>query len=242
MILERDLLAFWESGLNKSLIERSLLLVSLSHPAYEINQIAAMPIGKRDVHLLEIREKFFGPIFESTADCPKCSQKTEWEMNIDTLMALPSSSLDNQLSHSLEYNGNHIKFRLPNSTDIIEVMAPGKGISKEEELLRRCIEPDSLPSAFSHELPEDLISAIAQKIEVLDPQADMTIAISCPECGHNWEMTFDIMSYLWAELDDWATNLMHDIYLLAKNFGWSENDILEMGSFRRGLYIKMVYA
>jgi hypothetical protein len=164
----------------------------------------------------------------------------DWEMTVDTLRVLPSP--DNQLYNSLEYDGNLIKFRLPNSTDLMEVMALGRGTSQEDALLRKCIEPDSLPAPLYHEMPEALKNALIQKMEACDPQSDITMAISCPECGHIWDMTFDIMSYLWAEIDDWATNLVQDVYLLAKNFGWSENDILEMGSFRRSLYIKMLYA
>lgn len=240
MISERDLLTLWEIGLTKPLIERSLLLVSLSHPAHDLSQIAAMPIGERDTHLLGIREEMFGAILNNTTNCPQCKQKVEWEMTVDDLKVLPRSV--NQLDNSLEYDGNLIKFRLPNSTDLMEVMALGKGTSQEDALLRKCIEPDSLPAPLYHEMPEALKNALIQKMEACDPQSDITMAISCPECGHIWDMTFDIMSYLWAEIDDWATNLIQDVYLLAKNFGWSENDILEMGSFRRRLYINMLYA
>lgn len=240
MISERDLLTFWEVGLTKPLIERSLLLVSLSHTAHDLSQIAAMPIGERDAHLLELREELFGPVLNNTTNCPQCKQKMEWEMTVDELKVLPSPAI--QLDNSLEYDGNLIRFRLPNSTDIMEVTALGKGISKEEALLRKCIEQGSLPPPLSHEMPEALKYALVHKMEACDPQSDITMAISCPECGYTWNMTFDIMSYLWAEIDEWATNLIQDVYVLAKNFGWSENDILEMGSFRRNLYINMLNA
>lgn len=241
MISERDLLAFWEIGLGKPLIERSLWLISLTHPAFDFSRVAAMPIGERDAHLLTIRENLFGPVFNNTADCPKCRQKVEWETTVDAIRVLPPPSSMNGGLYSLEYDGNLIQFRLPNSADIMEVMALEKGISKEEVLLRRCIEPGSLPAAYSNEMPEALENVLVQEMEACDPQSDIMMAISCPECRHNWDMTFDIMSYLWAEIEDLATHLLQDIFLLAKNFGWSEKDILEMGSFRRSLYLKMLY-
>jgi hypothetical protein len=239
MISERDLLTVWEIGLTKPLIERSLLLVSLWHPDLDISQIAAMPIGERDARLLEIREELFGSVLNNATNCPQCKQKVEWEMPIDVLWVLPSP--DN-LDNSLEFDGTLIKFRVPNSADIMEILALEKGISKEEALLSRCIELGSLPLPLSHEMPEALKNALLQKMEACDPQSDITMAISCPECGHNWDMTFDIMTYLWAEINDWATNLIQDVYLLAKNFCWSENDILGMGSFRRSLYVNMLVA
>ncbi|WP_158860385.1 T4 family baseplate hub assembly chaperone [Lunatibacter salilacus] len=242
MISEHDLLDFWEIGQTKPLIERSLLLVSLWHPTYDFSQVAAMPIGERDLHLLEIRKNLFGDILNNTAHCPECKQKLEWEMTIDAIRTVSPQNVDIQKGQSLEYDGNLIQFRLPNSSDIMEIMALGNGTSNDEVLLRRCIEADSLPPTYSHEIPDALRNAIIEKMEASDPQADMMVAISCPECGQNWNATFDIISYLWAEIDDWANNLVQDVYLLAKNFGWSENDILEMGTFRRNLYINLLYA
>jgi ssDNA-binding Zn-finger/Zn-ribbon topoisomerase 1 len=240
MMSERELFFFLEVGLALPLIERSLLLVSLSHPAYDFSQIAVMPIGERDAHLFAIREKWFGTIFINTANCPKCKQKMEWEMTVDDVKVLPNPA--NQMDNSLEYDGNLIKFRLPNSNDIMEVMALEEGISKEDVLLSKCIEPESLPVPFQ-EMPLALKNALLQKMEACDPQSDVTLAISCPECGH--KLGHELRHHevtCGPSIDDWATNMVQDVYLLAKNFGWSENDILEMGSFRRSLYINMLYA
>lgn len=241
MISERDLLSFWEISLDKPLLERGLWLVYLANPTFDFGRVASMPIGERDAQLLAIRENLFGPVFDNTTNCPKCKQKVEWETTVDAVRMPPKPDSMNGGLHSLEYNGNHIQFRLPNSTDILEVLSLKKGISKEKVLLRRCIEPSSLPADYANELPEALENALVQKMEACDPQADIIMAILCPECGHNWDITFDIVSYLWAEIDDWATHLIQDVFGLAKNFGWSENDILEMGSFRRSLYLKMLY-
>lgn len=216
-------------------------MVSLSHPSHNLSQIAKMPIGERDARLLEIREELFGPVFNNATNCPQCKKKMEWEMTVDAIRLKPNLSPINAELYSLEYDGNLIQFRLPNTTDIMEVMALEKGVSKEEVLLKKCIAPGSLPTAYSDKMPEAFENAFAQKMEEYDPQSDIKMAILCPVCGHNWDMIFDIMSYLWSEIEDWATHLLQDIFLLAKNFGWSENDILEMGSFRRGLYLKMLY-
>lgn len=201
-----------------------------------------MPIGERDACLLDIREKLFGPVFLNTTNCPECGQKMEWEMPVESIKLQPAGTGREQKPIELGYNGYQVSFRLPNSTDILEIMALGDSGFHEEALLKKCIDVSTLPTPLSEDLPEDLKSAILQKMEEHDPQADITMKIQCPECGHNWDVTFDIMQYLWAEIDDWAVRLVQDIYLLASNFGWPEKDILDMSRFRRNLYINMIYA
>lgn len=241
MISEQNLLAVWEAGLSKPLIEKSLLLLSAVQTANSATQIAAMPVGERDAYLLNVRQNLFGPVFYNTANCPKCSLKVEWEMTVDDLRVLPSTEV-NQERIFFEYNSYQVNLRLPNSSDLMEVVTIDTKSSQEDELLRRCVDFSALPSALTLAIPDDLKMAIIQKMEEYDPQADVNFTMHCPDCSHDWDMTFDIMSYLWAEIDEWATNLIQDVYVLAKNFGWSENDILEMGSFRRNLYINMLNA
>lgn len=241
MISDHDLLAVWEAGLGKPMIERSLLLLSSVEPAYSLSQFAAMSIGERDACLLEVRGNLFGQIFYNTTNCPACSQKVEWEMTVADLWILPPATV-NRKCIELEYEGHRFNIKLPNSVDLMEVMAIGERAVQEDELLKKCVDFSALPPALSLPIPDDLKMAIIQKMEECDPQADLHFDMHCPECDHDWGMCFDIMSYLWIELNDWATGLLQDVYLLAKNFGWSERDILEMGQFRRNLYINMLLA
>jgi len=53
-------------------------------------------------------------------------------------------------------------------------------------------------------------------------------------------MTFDILTYLWSEIEDWAQRLLLEVHTLALAYGWSERDILAMSPRRRRLYLEMV--
>ena len=64
--------------------------------------------------------------------------------------------------------------------------------------------------------------------------------MSCPGCGHQWEIQFDIVSYFWAELNDWAKRMLRMVSRLAGAYGWSEDHILNMSPRRRQLYLEMV--
>jgi hypothetical protein len=55
-------------------------------------------------------------------------------------------------------------------------------------------------------------------------------------------MVFDVVSYLWGEIEDWAERLLRDVHSLAAAYGWSERDIVGMSALRRRLYLELANA
>jgi hypothetical protein len=74
----------------------------------------------------------------------------------------------------------------------------------------------------------------------IDPQSDMQIALTCPACSQQWSAPFDIVSYLWIEINAWAVRLLHDIHRLATAYGWREADILALSPMRRQFYLELI--
>lgn len=95
---------------------------------------------------------------------------------------------------------------------------------------------DRLPAA---ELPEPVQRKLAEAAEHADPAADVTLNAACPECGEATRAELDITSYLWAELDHWARDLLLDVHLLATAYGWSEPQILALSPLRRRYYLEL---
>ena len=75
---------------------------------------------------------------------------------------------------------------------------------------------------------------------LVDPQADVQLALSCPACGQQWRATFDVVSFLWDELDAWARRLLREVHTLASAYHWREADILAMSRWRRQYYLDLV--
>jgi hypothetical protein len=96
--------------------------------------------------------------------------------------------------------------------------------------------------AIDYRLPtsDDLLAgdAMAQH----DPDADVRITLACPACGDRSQAHFDIVSYLWSELDDWAQRVLADVHVLARAYGWSEDAILALSPSRRQIYLEMASA
>lgn len=226
-----ELMAHWETGLQQSLLDRSLRMLATACGA-DPEQIAALSIGERDARLLQLREWIFGSRLLNMAYCPHCAEQVEWETSVQQLRLQPCLQTDTTASRSLETAGYTIHYRLPSTLDICAAY------TNADALLQRCIveiQPGGIQS-----LPEDVTAALMQRMSEEDPQADIRILLSCPACRHQWEALFDIASYLWAEVHQWALRLLQEVSLLARAFGWSEKDILNMSAQRRQLYLEMI--
>jgi len=55
-----DMLNVWEQGLNRSLLQRTLVLLVAAFPEMNPDTIAELSIGSRDAYLLLVRERLFG--------------------------------------------------------------------------------------------------------------------------------------------------------------------------------------
>jgi hypothetical protein len=229
-----ELMDLWETGLQQSLVERSLRLLSTACGAGSPEKMAALSIGERDARLLLLREWMFGAQLLNTARCPRCAEQVEWETSVHALKLQPCLQGDTPKTGSLELDGFHIHYRLPDTADLLQAYAGGNGPA---QVLHNCI-LDMQPVAT--ELPASVEQALMQRMSEEDPQADIRMLLSCPACSHQWEALFDIAAYLWAEVQQWAVRMLQEVSLLAKAYGWSERDILSMSAQRRQFYLEMI--
>jgi hypothetical protein len=244
-IVSADLLHLWEASGGQTFIERSLMLLAKAWPTKTVASIAMLSIGERDEMLLLLREQLFGIRLKNTSACPKCDEIVEWEndtkqMHLQLLPNFPSAGVRSFIKGDISLN-----YRLPNSNDLLNITRnPGRYLADPGQLLTDCIfnirqDKESIKAA---DLNEAVLRDIETQIGDDDPQADIGILLSCPSCKNKWEVKFDILTYLWAEIDVWATHLLHEIYLLASAFGWAEADILNLSRHRRAMYVKLIQA
>jgi len=89
-------------------------------------------------------------------------------------------------------------------------------------------------------LPAEVVTAIAQCMAEADPQADVQLALACPQCQHAWEASFDIVSYFWSEIQAWAGRILREVHSLASAYGWREAEILALSPWRRQAYLELI--
>ena len=108
--------------------------------------------------------------------------------------------------------------------------------------MERCIEAACKNAEMidAAALPHDVVEAVGTAMALADPQAEVRIALTCPSCSHQWSSLFDILSFLWGEIEDWARRLMAEVHVLASAYGWSEREIVALSPRRRRMYLEMV--
>ena len=92
------------------------------------------------------------------------------------------------------------------------------------------------------DLPSELLAHCSNIVADADPQADIRLALSCMECGQQWNAIFDPISFLWREIEHWAERMLREVHVLASAYGWDEIDILGLSAARRRRYLEMVIA
>jgi hypothetical protein len=242
-----DMLAFWEQGYTEPLPQKALRLLSLAWPDAPPDELAALSVGQRDGRLLALREQLFGPDMQSVVNCPACGERLELAFQVADIYATGNDEPIRQAhgesaqEFSITQDGYTVRFRLPNSLDLIAVSSEAGQAAPEQQLLDRCLlEVRHGRKKKVKQLPAKVVEAIASQMAAADPQADVRLDMVCPACSHQWQPIFDIVSFIWQEINSWAVRTLRQVHTLAAAYGWSERDILSMSPWRRQLYLQMV--
>jgi hypothetical protein len=239
------LLDAWERGLRLPLPQAALLVLAASQPDLSAADLASLPLGARDALLFDVREHLFGSELATVSTCPQCDERLEAGFSLADIRVPPPEAGKGTGGgvQLMEAGGNHIRFRLPATADVLAIPAGAGAETARNILIERCV-IEALDAAGNTvvplALPAAVIPAISAEMARADPQAIVDLALECPACGHAFAAAFDIASYLMAELHGWAQRLIADVAALARAFGWREADVLALSPARRQRYLELV--
>lgn len=239
------LLAVWESHHRAHPIERALALLDAAWPELGAGSWLGAPIGQRDCGLLGLHERLFGSELATTAGCPQCAERLESTFRTTDVRSRAPAALVAPSMHRLREQDYEVDYRLPTSADLLDIACDELDTEAAGcELLRRCVlgARHAEHAIDPTELPGPILAQLGDQMSREDPEAEICLRLTCPSCGHGWRAHFDIVSYLWSEIDAWARRVLVDIHTLAAAYGWSERQILALSPFRRQLYVDMVRA
>jgi hypothetical protein len=236
-----EALEAWERGMAQNGVERSLSLFALARPDASLETLADLSVGARDAALLALREAMFGPEITGRLACAACGDPQEANLDLRDLL-LPAAPA--QCVLPLSRDGYDLNLRVVSSRDLLAASRIAERGARTRLLLGRVVldaAHDGAPVAVEA-LPDSVIDAAVQTLAQADPQADLSLSVTCAACGHGSRVAFDIASYLWEEIDAWAARLLREIHTLASYYGWSERDILALSPMRRRRYLEFATA
>jgi hypothetical protein len=233
-----ELLDLWERGLRQPPARRALALLEAAQPDLRPSEIAALPIGRRDAHLLELRELLLGGDLTVVIGCPACGEQLDSTFRTVDLRAEATAV---EPAQGLEVDGYRVAFRLPASDDLIALSRATDRAAARRMLLDRCVleAERNGERTDAASLPEHVVAAVAARMAAADPQADVELALSCPACEHAWHAAFDVAGFFWQEIHAWAKSTLRSVHALARTYGWRETDVLALSPTRRQIYLEL---
>lgn len=236
----RDIVRLWEEGTRQHPLDRALAILAHACPTIERERLAALTIGQRDTLLLQLREETFGRRMAAYAECPECRERLELMLDVTEFLSLSGQPAADRFS--LKEEGVDLTYRLPDSRDLAAAAGCATPAAARAALVERCLLQSCREGkeVLPVDLPEAVIAGIASQMSENDPVGDILLNLDCPACSAGWEQAFDIASFFWTEIAVQAKRLLREVHVLARAYGWGEEEILSMGADRRNYYLEMV--
>jgi hypothetical protein len=234
-----EILAVWERGAEQDWPRRGLTMLAAWPPPEKGADHGTLTIGERDAWLFQLRARLFGDRMACYADCPTCAAPLQFEIDARQFSQRPARS--GAPFELIQADRFRVRFRPLNSDDLTAAGGAGEVAAMRRKLLERAILEavvDGCPASVA-DLPEEAIDEIGRQLARRDG-AELLLDLHCAACGHEWQETFDILSFFWNELSRYAKRLLQEVHTLAWAYGWSESEILSMSTARRRVYLEWV--
>ena len=215
-------------------------------------------VADRQYLLLKLREVTFGDRVQAAILCPwpDCGKKVDIDFSVKDIPITESEHKGPVYTMELSPEAAFIDdqgekyrqviFRLPNGGDQ-ETISPF--IFENEALaltmlLDRCIQGIGPLKSNGDELVARLSPLarmeIEKQMEAVAPKVESTMGASCPECGREFVLPFDLQEFFFGELRISRDLLYREVHYLAYHYHWSEGEIMEMSREKRRRYIEVL--
>ena len=230
-------LDLWEAARELGSVERALVLAAAAEPA-GADEIARLPLGRRDGRILGLHAALAGPRLEATAACPACGEQAEFSVDTGELL---ERDADVERPASVEVDGFVVHWRPPDSSDVSAAAVTNDATAAENVLLARCVRSATRRDAAveATALPAHVRAEVSRAMSRADPLAEVLVDVVCPACETEFVADLDVGAFVWAEVHARARCLLHEVDVLARAYGWTEAEVLALGDRRREEYLTL---
>jgi hypothetical protein len=222
----RRLLDGWEAVRGQPLPLRAATLAALAADAAPAT-VMQWPIARRDRALFDLRADLFGDTVDAVTACPLCGEALELQVALSALRPADVREAAGRW-RTLRLGRQRIRWRPPDSADLLAVSVLATVPEVRAALLARCIDADD--------------PAVRERAAARLPAepTDVRVDLACPSCAARWQAPFDIAAFTWREVEAWALRTLADVHVIAGAYGWTEDEILRLSPGRRDAYVGMI--
>ncbi len=223
-----QVLALSEAATRLSPGRWSLEALRAGYPGAEASGITELPVGARDLHLMALRARLIGGALRAEPECEACGAIYELTLDPGDLGLGVGAVPPEAGFREVDIGGEAVELRPVTLADLLAIeriadAGEAAGALAKLVLGAEAGDPDA--------------DALGAALEALDPVADIWIGTQCPECGAAQSIPFDPVGFIARELRQKADALLDDIVTLAREFHWSEAEILALPEARRAFYV-----
>ena len=209
--------------------------------------IRSLTIGDREFVLLHIRAQTFGEKLSCVVNCSQsdCQGQIGIDVDIGDLLLPPYSEFQQSYQRTIKNNEDNYKvdFRLPRGMDQekIAVVAKNDPESAAIQLICSCIlKVMKNGRVYTKTIPHLVNAELFNTMDELDPQAEISFGITCPECSAEFSFLLDMGMFFRDELKQRYNDLFSEVHFLAYHYHWSEQEIMTMTVGKRRLYCDLL--
>ncbi|SRR5579883_1589503 len=194
-------------------------------------------VGDRDYLMLQLRRLTLGERVSAALACPACSARMDVDFNAGDVPVewRPQQEATYTMTIGREATARRqVRYRLPTGADQ-EAVLRLNGPEAVDMLFSRCLLDDGGVA-----LTPDERTTVIDVMEELAPRLDLELDVTCPECGHSFEVPFDTTAFFLAEIRGSRQQLLREVHILAFYYHWSEADILDLPRERRRSYLSLL--
>jgi len=211
-------------------------LLSLGGEAATPTLTASLTIADRQWLMLNLAHALQGGGYWLKGDCNDCGQP--FDLYLDPRQ-LPVKAAGKGFPFAdLTLDGHRLRLRLPNGADQARIA----GLDADEavtQLLSACLlSVDEQPASADYvdSLDADALQKIEEALDEVSPHVGTVLVTACPECGQAQQMEINPYSLFSAKHEA----LFQEVHTLAREYHWSEQEILSLSRERRRLYLRLI--
>lgn len=218
------LLEAWESGAGLPPPARTAVLLCAEGRTPDADAALDLDLGTAARLAGASLTDSFGPRADLVVTCPACAEVLQADIEVPRVAEGGPGDVS-----SVEVDGWLV--RLPTLRELASV----HGVPDAADRLRSWCVARLRPDAArpDDERLDDAMAALAG-LGLLDGE------VTCPGCGTAFTAGLDLGVLLWDQVRARAPQLLSDVAVLARAYGWSEDSILALSDARRTAYLSLV--
>jgi len=214
------------------------LLASLKHigdVSVDLELVAGLSVGDRQYLMRQLDALLEGRIRWYSADCTQCKETFDFQLD---LLHLPVKAAgDGYPFAEVNTSQGRCRFRVPTGADQVAISGLSSGEGECTTLLERClVSVDGEPPVEAIIFSDRDVVAIDVALEAVAPEVCCNIAVSCPHCGSENEVSLNPYAFVGRS----SGRLLSEVHKLAWYYHWGEEEILRMPRARRQRYLEMI--